>query len=69
MIEAVIIFALILLFFVLVLLGFAFWIMMLVDAAKRKFSKSDDRVIWILVIALAGIVGAVIYYFFVKRKG
>lgn len=42
----------------------AFWIMMLVHAAKNDIR---DQAIWILVIALAGIVGAIIYYFVVKR--
>ena len=48
--------------------GFILWIWMLVDAAKRNFPKSDDKVLWILVIVLAGIIGAIIYYFMVKRK-
>jgi hypothetical protein len=45
-----------------------FWVLMLVDVIKRKFPKDDDRILWILIIALAGIIGAIIYYFVVKIK-
>lgn len=44
------------------------WIWMLIDATRREFPKSDEKVVWILVLVLAGIMGAVIYYFLVKRK-
>lgn len=44
-----------------------FWISMLVDVAKRDFPKSEDKTVWILVVALAGVIGALIYYFAVKR--
>ena len=45
---------------------FAFWIWMIVDCAKRKFKGDSDKVVWILVIVLLGIIGAAIYYFAVK---
>ena len=48
--------------------GTILWIFMLVDAAKRKFPKSDDRLIWILIIVLTGVIGAIVYYFVVKQK-
>ncbi|HVJ46241.1 MAG TPA: PLDc N-terminal domain-containing protein [Luteolibacter sp.] len=38
-----------------------FWIWMLVDCATKE--NSNNRVLWLLVIALSGIVGAVIYFF------
>lgn len=47
--------------------GMVFWVMMLIDVAKREFPNSNDRTTWVLVVALAGMVGAVIYYFAVKR--
>ena len=49
------------------LLTTAFWIWMLVDAAKRTFKKDDEKIMWILILALTGFVGALIYYFIVKR--
>jgi len=54
-------------FFGLAILGFIFWIFMIIDVAKRKFKKDNDKILWILVIVLAGIIGAVIYYFVIKR--
>ncbi len=47
--------------------GTALWIWMLVDCVKREFKKSDDKLLWVLVIALVGVLGAVIYYFVIKR--
>lgn len=38
-----------------------FWIWMLVDCATKE--NSNNRVLWLLVIALSGIIGAVIYFF------
>ncbi len=47
---------------------FVFWIWMIIDCAKRDFKKSDDKIIWVLVVSLTQIIGAIIYYFIVKRK-
>ena len=52
----------------LVVAGFVFWIIMLIDVVGRKFSKDDDKIIWVLVVVLAGIIGALVYYFVVKKK-
>jgi len=48
--------------------AFVFWILMIIDVANRNFPKEDDKIIWILVVVIAGIIGALIYYFAVKRK-
>lgn len=50
------------------ILSFVFWIFMIIDVAKRKFKQNTDKVVWILVVILAGVIGAAIYYFVVKRK-
>ena len=50
------------------ILGFIFWILMIVDVAKRKFKQENDKLIWILVVVLAGIIGAIVYYFVIKRE-
>lgn len=47
--------------------GFVLWVMMLIDVSKREFPKPEDRTLWVLVVALAGFVGAAIYYFSIKR--
>ncbi len=51
-------------FFILILV---FWIVMVVDVVQRKFSNEPDRLIWVLVVILTGWVGALIYYFVIKR--
>lgn len=50
------------------ILGTIFWIFMLIDCAKRKFKEENEKVVWILVIALTSWIGALIYYFVVKYK-
>jgi len=51
----------------LAILAFVFWIFMIIDVAKRKFKDETEKIVWILVVVLAGIIGAIIYYFVVKR--
>ena len=38
-----------------------FWIWMLVDCIKHEPAEGNDRLIWVLVIALTGWLGALIY--------
>ncbi|MBI3034687.1 PLDc N-terminal domain-containing protein [Candidatus Woesearchaeota archaeon] len=45
---------------------FVFWIWMLIDCAKRAFKNDNEKVVWIIVIALLGFIGAAVYYFAVK---
>ncbi len=54
--------------FIVSILGTILWIVMLVDCAKREFKNENDKLVWILVIALTGWIGAVIYYFMIKQK-
>jgi hypothetical protein len=42
-----------------------FWISMLIDCINRDF---DDKLIWVLVICLGNLLGAILYYFCVKNK-
>jgi uncharacterized membrane protein YedE/YeeE len=45
---------------------FAFWVWMLIDCATKESSQGNDKLVWIVVIALTNWVGAAIY-FFVRR--
>lgn len=52
---------------------FVIWIIALIDCAKRDNDEFPDatensKLIWILVIVLAGGIGAIIYYFVIMRK-
>ena len=44
-------------------LGTAFWIWMIVDCAKKEKDEENTKLVWILVILFAHIIGAAIYYF------
>ncbi len=55
-------------FFTLCMIGVAvlatiFWVWMLIDCATKEPSEGNDKVVWLLVILLTHIVGALIYYF------
>ena len=56
---------LVVVFFLVGILAFIFWLLMVIDAIKRDI---EHKPIWILVLLLSGILGAIIYYFAVKRK-
>ncbi|MBR9704842.1 hypothetical protein GOV12_05500 [Candidatus Pacearchaeota archaeon] len=53
--------------FVVGILLLIFWIFMIIDVAKRNFKTESDKIIWILVVVLAGWIGAIIYYFVIKK--
>ncbi|HDZ86433.1 MAG TPA: PLDc_N domain-containing protein [Actinobacteria bacterium] len=52
---------------------FALWVWMLIDVVQRKDDDFPEpgpntKMTWILVVILAGLIGAPIYYFVVKKK-
>ena len=58
--------------FFLLIAGFAvfiiiFWIAMLIDCLQRK--KFEDKLAWVLVLIFLNVLGSVLYYFLVRRKG
>ena len=57
-----------LIFIAIFVLAFIFWIFMIIDCAKRTFKDDTEKIVWILVIVLVGILGAIIYYFVVKAQ-
>jgi hypothetical protein len=58
----------ILLMIAIIILGILFWIFMLVDSIKHKYRDQNDKIVWVLVIVFTGLIGAIIYYFVVKRN-
>lgn len=48
------------------IVGTIFWVFMLIDCIKRD-SLGDNKIIWILVIVFASLLGALIYYFVIKH--
>lgn len=51
--------------FVVGIVGTIFWIMMIIHAATKPI---ENRAMWIIIMALTGVLGAIIYYFAVKRS-
>jgi hypothetical protein len=50
-----------LLFIVVGVLGTTFWLWMLIDCAIKESNEGNTKVVWIIVIAFAHIIGAVAY--------
>jgi tetrahydromethanopterin S-methyltransferase subunit E len=48
--------------------GLLFWIWMLIDCVKKNFPQPADKVIWFIVVFFLNLLGALIYYFIVKKK-
>ena len=42
--------------------GVALWIWVLIDCVTNESSEGNDRIIWALVIALVGPIGALLYF-------
>ncbi len=42
-----------------------FWLWMLIDCAKRQF---EDKTMWILLIIFFNIIGAILYFFTIRKK-
>jgi uncharacterized membrane protein len=51
--------------FVFFILLFVFWVVMLIDAIKHSPEKM--KIVWVLVIILTNVIGALIYYFVEKK--
>ncbi len=43
------------------LLGVAIWIWALVEVLTKESSEGNDKLVWALVVALTGLIGALIY--------
>ena len=46
-----------------------FWIVEVVDAARRVFPDQNTKLVWILVIVFTHGIGALLYYFVGKSQG
>jgi len=52
----------------LVIAATVFWILMIIDCAKREFKNDTEKVVWIVLLVFLGILAAIVYYFVVKRE-
>jgi hypothetical protein len=51
------------------ILAFVFWIWMLVDCVKNGGIETNEKIVWVLVIALTHFIGALIYFFAARPRG
>ena len=59
-----------LIFFALVigLGGMVFWIWMLIDCATKESNEGNEKIAWIVIIAVTQIIGALIYLIIRRPK-
>lgn len=50
------------------LLGFAFWLWMLVHAITNKGLGDGEKIVWVLVIIFLPLIGSIIYFFIGRSK-
>ena len=50
-------------FFFLAVTALIFWISMIVECATKEPSQGNDKIVWIVIIIFAQLIGALIYYF------
>ena len=51
------------------ILSCVFWIVEIIDVARREFPDPNTKILWLLVVVLAHGIGALIYYFVGKPQG
>ena len=65
--EAFVFLPFFLVFAVIGILGFVLWIWAVIDCTTNDYLPGNDKIVWILVVVLAGVVGAIIYYFIARK--
>lgn len=48
---------------------FVFWIWSIIDCVKREFPGDNDKVLWLVVIIVLGVLGSFIYLIAGRKKG
>ena len=49
-------------------LSLAFWIWMLIDAAQNRGLNDNERIVWVVIVALLHFIGALVYFFVARPK-
>ncbi len=50
-----------------IILLWVFWLVMIIDIAKRDWKNDGDRAAYLVLVIFLNIIGALIYYFAVKK--
>jgi hypothetical protein len=51
------------------LIGTIFWIVELIDIARRQFNDPVMKIVWLVVVFFTHFIGALVYFFIGKRDG
>lgn len=65
---AIFLFLLMLVFWLAIFALWVFWLVMVIDIAKREWKNDGDRAAYLVLVIFLNIIGALIYYFVVKRQ-
>jgi len=65
---AIFLFLLMMIFWLAILALWIFWLVMVIDIAKRDWKNDGDRAAYLVLVIFLNIIGALIYYFVVKRQ-
>jgi len=60
---------LMILWFVFGVAGLIIWIWALVDVIRRQFTNQNDKVLWIVLVIVLGVLGAIIYLIAGRKNG
>lgn len=55
--------------FLFMIAAMVLWIMALVDVVKRQFKEPNEKIVWVLIIALTHWIGALIYMLIGRKQG
>lgn len=51
------------------ILATVFWVLMLVDIAQRRFKDENAKIVWLVIVLLLNVPGAIVYWFFGRGQG
>lgn len=51
------------------LVAFIFWIWSIIDCVKRDFPGDNEKILWLVIIIILGVLGSLIYLIAGRKKG
>lgn len=62
-------FAVLAIFVILGIISFIIWIWALIDVIRRQFTNPSDKTLWLIVVIILGVIGAIVYLIAGRSKG
>lgn len=56
-------------FGILGIVSFIIWIWALIDVIRRQFTNPSDKTLWIIIVVILGVLGAIVYLIAGRSKG